>query len=149
MTWQQAKASCEANKEHLVVMETMREWEFINKEIRNRRADKYNEWHIGLFRNSTTGNWTWINGKPLTIDRWQPHNPDDKDFYAIMSKEYPYGFYGLFSTFSGGVQRGWICEEETGMSYSVHGYSNQGHPDKILCTFIANKNLQCRRTINE
>ena len=95
-------------------METMLEWEFINKEIRNRTAAKYDEWHIGLFRNLTTGNWTWINKKLLTIDKWQKDNPDDTDFYALIAKNYPPGFYGLFSTFKGGVTRGWICEEETG-----------------------------------
>ena len=116
LAWIQAKASCEADMKHLVVMKTMREREFINKEIRNRTAVKYDEWHIGLFRNLTTGNWTWINGKPLTIVRWQPYNPDDRDFYALIAKEYPPRFYGLFCTIKGNVGRGWICEEETGMS---------------------------------
>ena len=120
MIWQQAKESCKFSKKHLVVMETEREWEFINEEIKKQTtADaKTNEWHIGLFLNSTTKNWTWINGKPLTIKKWQPYKPDkDKNsIYALIAKEWPTGYYGSFNSIKSTIERAWICEEETGLN---------------------------------
>jgi len=69
-----------------------------------------------LFKNLTTGNWTWVNGKPLTLNKWQPHKPGKDDKYALMAKEWPPGFYGLFNNINKRIYRGWICEEETGIS---------------------------------
>ena len=97
-------------------METLQEWEFINKTIKNLTAVEYNEWHIGLSKNLTTGNWTWINGRPLTINKWQPHKPEKNNFYALIARAFPPGFYGLFNSIKGNVPRGWICEEQTGMN---------------------------------
>ena len=69
MNWQEAIYSCKSNNKSLVAMETLQEWEFINKTIKDLTSGQFNEWHIGLFKNLTTGNWTWINGKRLTIDK--------------------------------------------------------------------------------
>ena len=49
-------------------METIEEWEFINGSLKDQTGNKDNEWHIGLLRNQTTGNWSWIDGKPLAFD---------------------------------------------------------------------------------
>ena len=114
-SWQEANKSCRFNKNHLLVLETLREWEFINKTMKGRTGIKYPEWHIGLFKNLTTGKWTWINGKPLTIDKWQKDKPDDES-YALIAKEWPPGNYGTFNSIRGDIQKGWICEEETGLS---------------------------------
>ncbi|KAJ7376153.1 Asialoglycoprotein receptor 1 [Desmophyllum pertusum] len=113
--WPQARDSCKYNNTHLVVLETEREWEVINKEIQTRKSfDNLNEWYIGLYKNITTGNWTWINGKPLTIDKWQTGKPTDRDFYTVIAKEWPLGHKGSFNSIQGSlVNRGWICEEET------------------------------------
>ena len=118
MNWQQAKGSCEFKKKHLVVMETEREWEFINEEIKKQTtADvQKTEWHIGLFLNSTTKNWTWINGKPLTVNKWQPNKPDKYSRFAIIAREGPPGHYGSFNSIKSSIQRAWICEEETGLN---------------------------------
>ena len=96
-------------------METEREWKFITKEIQTRKGGKENEWHIGLERNSKTG-WTWINGKTIIIDKWQRGKPRDSDLFTLMAKEFPLGFKGSFSSINKSVNRGWICEEETGIN---------------------------------
>ena len=96
-------------------METEREWEFINKEIQTRNSGKENEWHIGLYRNLTSKQWSWINGKTVTIKKWQKNKPQGGDFYTVMAKESSNGVKGSFSSIKGNVDRGWICEEETGM----------------------------------
>ena len=116
MSWTQAQGFCRFNNEHLVVMETEREWEFINKEIQTRNTGKENEWHIGLYRNLTSGKWTWVNGKALTLKKWQKNKPQNSDFYAMISQEFPKGFKGSFNSIRGNVIRGWICENETGIN---------------------------------
>ena len=115
LNWKKANESCEATKKHLVVMETEREWQFITDEIRKLDI-KHNEWHIGLF--NVSGNWTWINGKPLTLSKWQQNEPGPEDLYGLIHKNYPPGSYGTFSGNTGVVQRGYICEQETGKTKS-------------------------------
>ena len=100
-------------------METEREWEFINKEIQTRKAPKIDEWHIGLYKDLTTGKWIWVNGESLKIDKWQKNNPEDGDFYTLMYKEYPEGHKGSFGSIKGNIYRAWICEEETGMNMGL------------------------------
>ena len=114
--WQQAKDGCSFDNKHLLVIETLQEWEFINKSMAEQKTSPYDEWHIGLFKNLTTGNWTWVNGKPLTLNKWQPHAPGKDDKYALMAKEWPPGSYGLFNSIKYRIYRGWICEDETGIS---------------------------------
>ena len=99
-------------------MESEQEWQFITNEIQNKTGNLYNEWFIGLEKNSTTWRWAWINGKSVTIDKWSNAgiNPDPADSYGLIHKEYPKGVKGAFSTFRNDrVRRGWICEEETGV----------------------------------
>ena len=102
-------------------METEKEWTFINNELRYQNTSTHiykDEWHIGLFLNSTNGKWTWVNGKPLTINKWQPNKPDNHHFknfvYVLIAKEYPSGYYGLFNNIKSIIKRAWICEEESG-----------------------------------
>nr|XP_058940228.1 uncharacterized protein LOC131768521 isoform X2 [Pocillopora verrucosa] len=113
MAWPQANGICKHHNKTLVVMETEQEWEFIKNAIQNRVGSKYGEWFIGLVKDMTTKNWTWINGKPLTIDKWEGSNPDPADHYGIIHEELPSGIKGSFSTVKENVQRGWICEKES------------------------------------
>ena len=110
-----AKASCEDQKKHLVAMETEREWEFIKNETQKRTNPDNDEWLIGLFRNSTEANWTWVTGQPLTIVRWQDKEPGDKDLYGLIAKNFPRDTHGLFGGITENTYREWICEEETGL----------------------------------
>ena len=98
-----------------MVMETEQEWEFINKEIQTQISGRENEWHIVLYRNLTAKKWTWINGKTVTIDKWQKDQPQDLDLYTVMARESSDGVKGSFSSIKGDIKRGWICEEKTGM----------------------------------
>ena len=103
-------------------MERLQEWEFINRTIKGLTSGQYDEWFIGLFKNLTTGNWTWINGRPLTIDKWQENRPGKDDFYALIAREFPAGSYGSFNSIKGNLKRGWICEKETGMNMLGYEY---------------------------
>ena len=96
-------------------METEQEWDFITKKIQTRKSGKENEWHIGLNRNLATRKWTWINGKTVTIDKWQKDQPQDGNFYTLMARESSDGVKGSFSSIKGNINRGWICEKQAGM----------------------------------
>ena len=109
-------ASCKLINKDLAVIETDREWEFITMEIQTRKSGKHNEWYIGLYKNLITENWTWINGKVLTIDKWQENTPNDNNSYTLIAKEWPTGFKGSFKSITGNISRGWICEEITGIN---------------------------------
>ena len=113
MSWPLAMASCKFIDKDLVVIETEREWKFITMKIETRKTGKYNEWHIGLYKSSINGNWTWINGVALTMDNWQQNAPYDSDNYALIAKEWP---PGSFRSITGNTSRGWICEEVTGIN---------------------------------
>ena len=107
MTWRQARDSCKYNKKDLVAMETEREWQFITNELTNRTTAKNNEWHIGLFWNKTVSNWTWVNGKPLTIMKWRNSAPSRNSYYALIGKERPRRAYqyGKFDAIRGDIGR--------------------------------------------
>ena len=96
-------------------METEREWEFIKNETQSRTASRENEWLIGLFRDSKNAKWTWVNGQPMTIKKWQVNEPNAEDLYGLIAKNYPSGTNGLFGGITKGISREWICEEETGV----------------------------------
>jgi len=113
VSWPLAMASCKQINKDLVVIETQREWKFLTMKIQTRKSGKHDEWHIGLYKSSLTGNWTWINGKALTIDKWQKNTPNDNNSYTLMAKEWPTGFKGSFKTITESTTRGWICEEVT------------------------------------
>ncbi|XP_015750195.1 PREDICTED: C-type mannose receptor 2-like [Acropora digitifera] len=112
-SWPHARKWCESNNKSLVVMETIEEWEFINSSLKDQIGNALKEWHIGLVINLTTGNWSWINGRPLTFDKWQPHKPGQSDLYVLIAKEFPTGSFGSFNSISRNPRRGWICEEQT------------------------------------
>ena len=114
-SWPKAREWCEVNNKSLVVMETIEEWEFINSNLKDQIGNALNEWHIGLVINLTTGNWNWINGRPLTFDKWQPNKPGRRDLYVIIAEEYPLGSFGSFNSITEYPRRGWICEEQTGI----------------------------------
>jgi len=121
MAWQQARGSCKYNKKDLVAMETEREWQFITNELKNRTTN-LNEWHIGLFWNRTVSNWTWVNGKPLTITKWRDSDHRGNSYYAVIAKGSLRGSYGKFDSIRGDIKRAWICEEKTGViiNYIFH-----------------------------
>ena len=95
-------------------METESEWQFITNELKNRTA-KNNEWHIGLLWNRKVSNWTWVNGKPLTIAKWRDSNTRGNSYYAVIAKGSPRDSYGKFDSLRNDIKRAWICEEETGV----------------------------------
>ena len=68
----------------------------------------------------TTGKWTWINGKTVTIDKWQKDQPQDGNFYALMARESSNGVNGSFSSLKANINRGWICQEQTGIYIGLY-----------------------------
>ena len=111
-TWEENRQECnKTSGRDLVSMETIEEWEFIKNAIQSKSTDvARGEWHIGLYRDKeTTGNWTWVSGKPLTIEKWQRNRPDEKSF-ALIAKNWPPGEPGLFNSVRDTLGRAYICE---------------------------------------
>lgn len=112
-TWPENRKTCQDKGGDLVAMEEEEEWQFVNTEIQKRTIPKPMEYHIGLLKEE--GVWKWVNGQPLTIDKWQKIEPDyrqpsgDGDV-AVMSKDYPEFTQGLFNDLAKHNKRPFICE---------------------------------------
>ena len=121
MRWWRARDSCKHNKKDLVAMETEKEWQFITNELKNRTAEN-NEWHIGLVWSRKVSNWKWVNGKPLTITKWQDSDTSGNSHYAVIAKGSRGSGYGKFDSIRGDIDRAWICEEETGVTIIIFDF---------------------------
>ena len=120
--WNINRKACQDTGGDLVSMETDDEWELVKQFTQHRTTDNKDsdEWHIGLEKDNGTGKWTWVNGKPLNIKRWQPDKPDNTAYesVAVIAKNYPYYTYGLFNNVRPESNGGYICEVKTGESHS-------------------------------
>ena len=95
-------------------METEEEWNFINNEIQRQNTTNYDKiWSIGLTQKA--GNWTWVNGRPLTICKWGQREPSGQHDAASM--RFSNGEWGVFSSVSRtrwGDLHAYICEISKG-----------------------------------
>ncbi|XP_078354170.1 uncharacterized protein LOC144638790 isoform X2 [Oculina patagonica] len=107
-TWNENRDTCKGKRGDLVTMETEKEWQFINEEIQKRCIAKPREWHIGLTK--IGANWTWVNGRPLTISKWQGGQPSGNGNVTVMSKDIPQNTQGLLNDLSENSIRAFICE---------------------------------------
>ncbi|KAJ7372830.1 hypothetical protein OS493_016753 [Desmophyllum pertusum] len=105
--WTKNRATCKGKGGDLVSIETEEEWKFINNQIQKKCIGQPNEWHIGLKKGNN--GWKWVNGKPLTIQKWQPGAPSGDGDVTVMSKDYPRKTQGLFNDLPG-YKGAYICE---------------------------------------
>ena len=112
-TWDDNRRSCKRQGGDLVSIETLQEWNFINSEIQKITLSGANEWYIGLKKDGQ-GNWKWVNGKPLTIQKWQSGEPNGDGNVVVMSKDYPAGSQGLFNDLDPSSRKAYICEKAKG-----------------------------------
>ena len=103
-------------------METEAEWQFVNSEIQKITLPGDSEWHIGLKKE---GDWKWVSGSPLTIEKWQPYQPSGDGNVAVISKDYPPGSQGLFNDRPGQIPRAFICEIPKGKMISERQMINK------------------------
>ena len=115
-SWQWSRDNCQRQGGDLVSFETEEEWNFINDEIQRRNTTNYiNKWSIGLAKKA--GNWTWVNGGPLTIRKWGIGEPSSEHDAAFMYKLNNNGERGVFGSVNGthwGNQHAYICEISKG-----------------------------------
>lgn len=116
-TWSENRDTCSGKGGDLVSIETEEEWQFINAEIQKLTICEPNEWHIGLMK--VGDDWQWVNGKPLTINKWQDGQPDGDGYFAVMSKDYPVGSQGLFNDLANFNLRAYICEFPKGKRMKI------------------------------
>ena len=102
----------------LVSIETEQEWNIIKDEIgrRNIKKSHSKKWSIGLTKKA--GNWTWVNGRPLTIRKWGIGEPSGEHNAAFIYELDSSGGRGVF--FGNGNRTRWgnlygyICEISKG-----------------------------------
>lgn len=102
-TWPENQNSCRDKGGYLVSIETEEEWKFISGKIKTLTVPGVNEWHIGLKNGGQQ--WMWVNGKPLTIEKWQPNEPSGDGNVVIISKA-----AGLFADVPDHSKKAYICE---------------------------------------
>lgn len=112
VTWPDARKSCQYHGGDLVSIETEHEWQVLKDQIENRTNRFNNSWYIGL-RMESKGIWTWVSGKPLTLNQWHGWKPRDGALYTVMTKTFSPGTKGLFSV-KGSIFAGFICEKPVG-----------------------------------
>ena len=108
--WPKNRRTCQDKGGDLVSIETEEEWQYINSELQRRCIGEPNEWYIGL-KKDDQGDWKWVNGKPLTIGKWQEGQPSGDGDVAVISKDYPLKSQGLFNDLDGDRwYRAFVCE---------------------------------------
>ena len=116
--WLRNREACRNQGGDLVSIETEEEWNFINDEIQRRNTWNHgnkNKWDIGLTKKA--GNWTWVNGRPLTIYKWGKGDPSGEHDAAFMYKLSNNGEQGVFGSVNGTSRKNWsayICEISRG-----------------------------------
>lgn len=109
----------------MVSIETEEEWRFINKEIQNRNIAEPQEWHVGLKKEQ--GDWKWVSGQPLTINKWQKGQPSGDGDVVVMAKDYPADTQGLLNDLRDDITKAFICEIPKGKTRKLKllAYKNQ------------------------
>ena len=115
-SWRWNRFVCQSQEGDLISIETEEEWNFISNEIQRRNTTNYdNRWSIGLEKRA--GNWTWVNGRPLTICKWGREEPSGQHDAAFMYKPSSNGERGVFSSVHPthwGNLTAYICEISKG-----------------------------------
>ncbi|XP_066022614.1 CD209 antigen-like protein A [Pocillopora verrucosa] len=132
--WLWAREAGQNQGGDLVSIETEDEWNFINDQIQRRNTTYYkNKWSIGLTKKA--GNWTWVNGRPLTICKWEQGEPRGEHDAAFMYKRSSNGEQGVFGGFNVIImayQHAYICEIS-------EGWSSRRWPGKVVKSTLRNK----------
>ena len=115
-SWRWSRDNCKRQGGDLVSFETEEEWNFINDEIQRRNSTRCkNKWSIGLTKRA--GNWTWVNGGPLTIRKWgigEPSSEHDAAFMYKLNNNGERGVFGSVNRTRSGNQQAYICEISKG-----------------------------------
>ena len=115
-SWLWGRDNCRRQGGDLVSFETEEELNFINDEIQRRNSTKCkNKWSIGLAKRA--GNWTWVNGGPLTIRKWgigEPSSEHDAAFMYKLNNNGERGVFGSVNRTRWGNQQAYICEISKG-----------------------------------
>jgi len=118
LTWTEARKVCQSRGGDLAYLSEPH-WKILKSDILPNRFNIFNDnWHIGLWRNSS-GNWTWVNGScPLTnlTNYWQPGQPYPNATIAAMAMaDCP---RGNFKGVENDTIAGFICQ---GRDYCLSG----------------------------
>ena len=124
LTWEEAKAACEAKGGHLATITSEEEQQKLN--LYN--AGNHNLW-IGGYKNAD-GQWCWVNGEPWTYENWgdgEPNNSSNVVAGESCVAMWPEKWNDLANS-NTYEQSGYVCEWEASDAAEetqVEGYT--GH----------------------
>ncbi|XP_078061285.1 C-type lectin domain family 4 member A-like isoform X2 [Mustelus asterias] len=75
INWDAAKRKCEYLNSHLLIIDTQQEESFVIQSM----PDKEIQYLIGLTDRGNEGNWSWVDGTPVSSPRWWEDQPDNAD----------------------------------------------------------------------
>ncbi|XP_078061287.1 C-type lectin domain family 4 member E-like [Mustelus asterias] len=86
INWDAAKRNCESNNSHLIIINTQQEESFVIHSM----PDENHQYLIGLTDRGNEGNWSWVDGTPVSSPRWwtnQPDNPGGVENCGAIGKD--------------------------------------------------------------
>ena len=115
-SWKWNRFVCKSQGGDLISIETEEEWNFINNQIQGWNTTNYeNKWSIVLKKKAR--NWTWINGRPVTICKWGQGEPSGEHNAAFIYRRSSNGERGVFGSVDRarwGNLTAYICEISKG-----------------------------------
>ena len=109
---------CQSLEGDLVSIENEQEWNITKDEIGRRNIKRSHSKKLTIGLTKKAGNWTWVNGRPLTIRKWGQGEPSGEHNAALI---YELDSNGGWSVFFGSVNRtrwgnlyAYICEISKG-----------------------------------
>ncbi|XP_033613212.1 C-type lectin domain family 17, member A [Fukomys damarensis] len=103
-SWDDARQFCQENYSHLVIIDSLAEHNFVAKAHGSSRV-----YWLGLNDKDKEGNWRWLDGSPVTLSFWEPHEPNNafgSEDCASMKKD------GTWNDLPCGTTTYWICEQK-------------------------------------
>ncbi|MEM7390731.1 MAG: lectin-like protein, partial [Verrucomicrobiota bacterium] len=106
ISWDEAKARCEAMGGHLVIIDHAEENDFLTT-IGAGNAF----YHLGATDREEEGEWLWVDGTPMTYENWHPNEPNDyggsEDYLNALHLHWPRW------NDAGFMANGFVCEWDT------------------------------------
>ncbi|XP_023442668.2 C-type lectin domain family 17, member A [Dasypus novemcinctus] len=102
-SWNGARTFCQENYSHLVIINSVAEQRFVAKAHGSPRV-----YWLGLTDKDREGDWRWLDGSPVSLSFWDPHEPNNiyEEDCASMNKG------GTWNDLACEKTTYWICERE-------------------------------------
>ncbi|XP_008853730.1 C-type lectin domain family 17, member A [Nannospalax galili] len=102
-SWDEARKFCQESYSHLVIINSFAEHSFVAKAHGSPRV-----YWLGLSDKNQEGDWRWLDGSPVTLSFWDPHEPNNSNNEDCASMNRG----GTWNDLSCSKTTYWICERQ-------------------------------------